>query len=59
MDVYGREGVNAGKHFTSIYKLENEQLSVCYNLGGDSYPESFDTKGKPKYFLAVFKRTPK
>ena len=58
MDIYGREGVNSGKHFTALYKLENEQLSICYNLSGDSYPESFDTKGKPKYFLAVFKRTP-
>ena len=56
MDIYGREGVNAGKHFTAIYKLENDQLTVCYNLKGDSYPELFDTKGKPLYFLSVFKK---
>src|SRR5262245_34379083 len=56
MDIYGREGVNSGKHFTARYKLENDQLSICYNLAGDAYPESFDTKGKPKYFLAVFKK---
>jgi uncharacterized protein (TIGR03067 family) len=23
MDIYGKEGVNAGKHFTAIYKFEN------------------------------------
>jgi len=56
MDIYGKDGVNAGKHFTAIYKLENEQLTVCYNLAGNNYPEAFDTKGKPMYFLAVFKK---
>jgi uncharacterized protein (TIGR03067 family) len=56
MDIYGKEGVNAGKHFTAIYKFENEQLIVCYNLSGDSYPETFETKGKPMYFLSVFKK---
>jgi uncharacterized protein (TIGR03067 family) len=56
MDIYGREGVNAGRHFTAIYKYENEQLAICYNLKGDSYPESFETKGKPMYFLSVFKK---
>ena len=56
MDIYGKEGINAGKHFTAIYKYENEQLTVCYNLSGDSYPETFETKGKPLYFLSVFKK---
>src|SRR5205809_7912969 len=41
MDIYGKEGVNTGKHFAAIYKLENEQLTICYNLAGDSYPEAF------------------
>jgi uncharacterized protein (TIGR03067 family) len=56
MDIYGKDGVNAGKHFTAIYKLENEHLTVCYNLSGDSYPETFGTKGKSMYFLSVFKK---
>jgi uncharacterized protein (TIGR03067 family) len=56
MDIYGREGVNTGRHFTAIYKFENEQLTICYNLSGNVYPEVFDTKGKPLYFLASFKR---
>jgi uncharacterized protein (TIGR03067 family) len=54
MDIYGREGVNAGKHFTAIYKYENEQLTVCYNLSGDSYPLAFETKSKPTLFLSIF-----
>jgi uncharacterized protein (TIGR03067 family) len=56
MDIYGKEGVNAGKHFTAIYKLENGQLSICYNLKGDSYPEAFETKSKPTLFLSVFQK---
>ena len=56
MDIYGREGVNAGKHFTAIYKFENGQLTICYNLAGDSYPDAFETKSKPVLFLSVFTR---
>jgi uncharacterized protein (TIGR03067 family) len=56
MDIYGKEGVNIGKHFTAIYKFENELLLICYNLSGDKYPEAFETKGKPTYFLSTFKK---
>lgn len=56
LDIWGRDGVNAGKHFTGIYKREKGELTVCYNLAGDSYPESFSTEGKSLYFLSVFKR---
>jgi len=57
MDIYGKEGVNAGKHFTAMYQLENGLLTICYNLAGDSYPDSFTTTGKPLYFLTTFKKT--
>ena len=56
MDIYGKQGVNAGKHFTAIYKYENEQLTVYYNLSGDSYPGAFETKTRPALFLSVFKK---
>jgi uncharacterized protein (TIGR03067 family) len=56
MDIYGNDGVNAGKHFTAIYKLENGLLTICYNLKGEEYPEIFDSHDKPMYFLSVFKR---
>ena len=56
MDIYGKEGINTGKHFTTLYKHENGQLTICYNLKGDSYPEAFETKSKPALFLCVFKK---
>ncbi len=59
IDIYGKEGVNTGKHFTTIYKYENELLTICYNLLGNSYPETFDTKTKPTLFLSVYKKEKK
>lgn len=56
MDIYGKEGVNVGKHFTAIYKLENDELTICYNLAGNAYPEVFETTGKMTFFLSVFKK---
>jgi len=56
MDIYGKEGVNAGRHFTALYKYENGDLTICYNMAGNAYPENFDTKGKGMYFLSVFKK---
>ncbi len=56
MDIYGRVGPNSGKHFTAIYKHTNGQLTICYNLAGDSYPVKFDSRDHPMFFLAVFKK---
>lgn len=56
MDIYGKEGVNTGKHFPAIYKLETDQLTICYNLKGESYPTEFETKSKAGLFLSVFKK---
>jgi uncharacterized protein (TIGR03067 family) len=56
MDIYGKEGVNSGKHFTAIYKIENQHLTICYNLKGDVYPSSFESKSSPLLFLSVFKK---
>jgi uncharacterized protein (TIGR03067 family) len=56
MDIYGKEGVNAGKHFTAIYKPEGGQLSICYNLTGNGYPADFSTSAGPLLFLSVFQR---
>lgn len=56
MDIYIQDGVNRGKHFPAIYKLENGLLTICYNLSGDKYPEAFETKSNPNYLLSVFRK---
>ncbi len=56
MDIYRKEGVNNGKHFKAIYKLDNQELTICYNSSGDGYQETFETKLKPTFLLSVFKK---
>lgn len=56
MDIISREGANAGKRFKAIFKIEAGLMTVCYDLSGKEYPQEFTTRGKPLYFLAVFKR---
>jgi len=56
MDIYGKEGVNKNKHFTALYKLEGKQLTIVYNLKGDSYPSAFETKSNPALFLSVYQK---
>jgi uncharacterized protein (TIGR03067 family) len=56
MDIYGREGVNSGKHFTAIYKYKKGRLTICYNLAGNGYPGAFETKNHPAFFLSEFKK---
>lgn len=58
MDIYGKVGPNAGRHYSAIYKLENEQLIVCYDLSGLTYPPTFSTAGKATYFMSVYKKIP-
>jgi len=57
MDIYGHKGPNEGKHITAIYKLEDDQLTICYNLAGDGYPGDFETKSKGMLFLSVYKKS--
>jgi len=56
LDIFGTDGPNAGKTFKAIYKLENDKLTICYNLSGDSYPEEFSTDGKAMFFMATFEK---
>jgi uncharacterized protein (TIGR03067 family) len=56
MDIISREGVNAGKQFKAIFKIEKDSMTVCYDLSGKEYPQQFSTKGNRLYFLSVFKR---
>lgn len=56
IDIEGRQGSNAGRQIKAIYKLENDLLTICYNLTGDSYPETFSTQGNPMFFLVTFEK---
>lgn len=56
LDIYGTDGLNKGRHYVAIYKINNSKLTICYNLGGNAYPADFKTAGHPHHFLAIFER---
>jgi uncharacterized protein (TIGR03067 family) len=56
LTVTGLYGVNQGKTFKCIYKFEDDQLIMCYNLGGDSYPATFETFENTLLYLVRYKR---
>ncbi len=49
-------GPNKGKIFKCIYKFDGEDMLTCYNLGGDSYPESFETFENTLLYLVRYRR---
>jgi uncharacterized protein (TIGR03067 family) len=49
--IYGTDGANNGRHYSAIYKLEENRLTICYNLAGQKHPSDFRTAGKIKHFL--------
>ncbi len=38
MDIVGCEGPNAGRTMLAIYRLEGQNLTVCYDLDGTDRP---------------------
>ena len=40
LDLVGREGPNAGRHFRAIVEIDGDLLTVCYDLDGGERPSS-------------------
>ena len=49
-------GPNEGTKFHCIYRFEGEDLLMCYNLGGDSLPGSFETFDNTLLYLVRYRR---
>ena len=56
LDIYSTDGANNGRHYSAIYWIDKNRLTICYNLAGNAPPSDFKTAGKPSHFLAVFER---
>jgi len=56
MNIIGVYGPNKGKVFKCIYKFDGEDMLTCYNLGGESYPTSFETFENTLLYLVRYKR---
>ena len=38
IDIVGRDGPNAGRSMLALFELEDDRLTVCYNLDGNDRP---------------------
>ncbi len=56
LNIIGLYGPNTGKTFKCIYKFEGKDMITCYNLGGESYPSSFETFENTLLYLVRYKR---
>jgi uncharacterized protein (TIGR03067 family) len=56
LSITGVFGPNKGKTFHCIYKLEGDEMIMCYNLGGGSRPTAFETLNNSLLYLVRYKR---
>lgn len=49
LDIEGTQGLSRGKHFKCIYKMEGDNLVICYSLGGR--PDKFESNAENKWVL--------
>lgn len=56
IDMVGTEGELKGKPALGIYKLDANQLTLCYVMPGSPRPTTFDSQPQSSAFLIVWKR---
>lgn len=56
IDMIGTEGELKGKPALGIYKLDANQLTLCYVMPGSQRPTAFDSQPHSGAFLIVWKR---
>jgi uncharacterized protein (TIGR03067 family) len=42
IDIVGREGPNAGRSMLAIFELQDDRLTVCYDLNGTERPSNME-----------------
>jgi uncharacterized protein (TIGR03067 family) len=53
IDIVGRDGPNAGRSMLAIFELKDDQLTVCYDLDGDSRPENMQVQEEDQLLLSI------
>jgi uncharacterized protein (TIGR03067 family) len=51
INMIGNEGESAGKESLGIYKLQNDQLEICYTMPGQPRPTEFKSEAGSKAYL--------
>jgi uncharacterized protein (TIGR03067 family) len=55
IDLIAAEGENKDKPIHAIYKVDGNELTICYDFD-DQRPTEFSTKARETLFMAVYKR---
>jgi uncharacterized protein (TIGR03067 family) len=56
LEINIEHGPNRGKMFLAIYELVGDNLTVCYDLDGISYPADFATEPGMQLMLVNYNR---
>jgi uncharacterized protein (TIGR03067 family) len=54
--IVGVEGPNAGRTLLSIYQVEGDRLTVCYDLQGVAFPTEFKAEVGSGHYLVTYRR---
>lgn len=54
--IIGEEGPNKGRTIVAIFKLSDDRLTICYNIGEDDRPTEFKTPANSQVLLIEYER---
>jgi uncharacterized protein (TIGR03067 family) len=56
MEIVGTKGPNEGKTILAIYEVVGDNLTICYDLSGQAFPEDFESKPGTQLYLVNYQR---
>lgn len=56
IDIVGRDGPNAGRSLLAIFELQDNRLTVCYNLEGQSRPANMQARDDQLMLSITYER---
>jgi uncharacterized protein (TIGR03067 family) len=56
IDIVGRDGPNAGRSLLAIFELQDDRLTVCYNLDGHNRPANMQAEGDQMLLSITYER---
>ena len=56
LDIVGRDGPNAGRSLLAIFELQDDRLTVCYNLEGQNRPANMQAQDDQLLLSITYER---
>jgi uncharacterized protein (TIGR03067 family) len=58
LEIYGVRGPNAGRTIRAIYRINGDEMDICYQLGDGPRPLDFVSPPGTQIFLVHYRRVP-